>query len=393
MQGSCPGSHTLRLLYALCWVFQSWIWHLPPQVPPLSLPVRLLPCSVGDSLLPGWGPDLPGGQPAWTSCQACGADQVGLWRDGRQQLQPGLELAGITSDQLNATVQELLDRTGGSSNGAEAGTATCRNCPAGAQCPGAAVLVPRSGWWHSAANSTAFHRCPFPAACGAKGGSEALWNGRLSANGTGVPTTLSQSDPRSRALAACQAAWYASGWRPGLGVVAEAAVQGMLGPTAAAIVGVNISGGDGGGNLPCLLWYEPILLADSAVAANGDRTVRPRARRVLQAGAQQASSDRNEARYMDSQPVRQAWEALSYTQLQCAEGYTGNLCAACQPGHYLQPGFECEECPGVGRTVLLGTLAFVGSVGLVLFTAAVNLAQDEADSEQEAAPAADVVKV
>ncbi len=323
---------------------------------------------------------------------------MGLWRDGRQQLQPGLELAEIASDQLNATVQELLDRSG-SSNGAGAGTATCRNCPAGALCPGGAVLVPQPGWWHSAANSTAFHRCPFPAACGA-GDDDGLWEGRPSANGSGVPATLSQSDPRSRALAACQAAWYASGWRPGLGVMVAAAARGLLGPWTVGTVGAN-SSGDHGGDPPCLLWYEPSLLADSAVAANGDGAVRPR---VLQAGTLEAASNRT-ANAADSHLVQQAWEALSYTQLQCAEGYTGNLCAACQPGHYLQPGFECEECPGVGRTVLLGTLAFVGSVGLVLVTAAVDLGQgrdrpDEGHAKgpakrlwSEEAPPAEILKV
>ncbi len=381
-----------------------------PQVPPLSLPVRLLPCSVGDSLLPGWGPDLPGGQPAWTSCQACGADQVGLWRDERQQLGTAAaaaaggsgdegggkwDAAGLTSDQLNATVQTLLVR-GLNGNGIGAGAATCRNCPAGAQCPGGAVLVPLPGFWHSAANSTALHRCPYPPACGEANDGESAgdtpWDSRASAAGTGVPAGLAQDRPRSRALAACQAAWYASSWRPGLWVVAGAAARGLLGQRAGAgaAAGNGSSGGQRQGpgeaqqeGLPCLLWYEPSLLEENnPAAAAAALSGAPRAR-VLQTspggtGGNSARSEQDSVQLGLQQQA--AWSNLSYTQLQCADGYTGNLCAACQPGYYLQPGFQCEQCPGVGRTVLLGLLAFAGSVGLVLLTAAANLGRKKAAS-------------
>ncbi len=398
---------------------------LPLQVPPLHIAVQLLPCSVGDSLLPGWGsPDLPGGLTPWTSCQACGADQVGLWLDNRQQLQAATgpeqgawDAGSVTSEQFNATVQALLGRGSG---GATAGAATCRNCPAGAQCPGGAVLVPLPGWWHSAANATAFHRCPFPAACGGAGSADrpsSSWQPFSAA--AHVPPTMAQASPRSRALAACQAAWYDSGWRPGLWVVAVAAARGLLGPWAGAGAPAALPpaalqearlGGPQGEDIPCLLWYEPNLLADSALAVNGHGSSgsrssvsqfaagaegragpSSRASRALHAGSQPGGPDG--ASKAQQQPPA-TWSGLSYTQLQCAEGYTGNLCAACQPGHYLQPGFECSPCPGVGRTLLLGLLAFGGSVALVLVVAAFSLGQQE-DSSSSAAtvPDADVVKV
>ncbi len=405
------------------------------QVRPLYVAVRLLPCSVGDSLVPGWGsPDLPGGMPPWTSCQACGADQVGLWRDERQQLRAAAGQAGqgawdvgnFTSEQLNATVQALLGRGGRSGGAGTVGAATCRNCPAGAQCPGGAVLVPQPGWWHSAANSTAIHRCPFPAACGGAGGADQPWFSRQSALAVaGVPPTMAQAHPRSRALASCQAAWYASGWRPGLWVVARVLGRGLLGrwagagpengsvalSPAALLTEGRLVGPQQEEDLPCLLWYEPSLLADSTVAADeggngssnssqhtvggGPTGASIRANRALQAGKTHGGND---AVSNDQQQQQQAvaWSGLSYMQLQCAEGYTGTLCAACQPGHYLQPGFECSPCPGVGRTLLLGLLAFAGSVGLVLVLAAFNLGQKEetdAGSGSKMPEAADVVKV
>ncbi|WIA37967.1 hypothetical protein OEZ86_001344 [Tetradesmus obliquus] len=43
--------------------------------------------------------------------------------------------------------------------------ALCQLCPAGADCPGGASIIPQPGWWHSAATSAQMHRCPDPAAC------------------------------------------------------------------------------------------------------------------------------------------------------------------------------------------------------------------------------------
>lgn len=43
--------------------------------------------------------------------------------------------------------------------------ASCDSCPAGATCPGRAVLLPLPGWWHSNARSAQIHRCPNPRGC------------------------------------------------------------------------------------------------------------------------------------------------------------------------------------------------------------------------------------
>lgn len=117
-------------------------------------------------------------------------------------------------------------------------------------------------------------------------------------------------------------------------------------------------------------------------------------RQILQGDAHPATSSRSHIDNAGSLLlIGQKWEALLYTQLQCAQGYTGTLCAACQPGYYQQPGFECAECPSVGRSVLLGLLAFVGGVGLVLVTAATNLVPTGPEGGQEGVSAANVVKV
>ncbi len=49
--------------------------------------------------------------------------------------------------------------------GADDAAATCKPCPPDADCPGGAVLVPRPGGWHSAANSTFVVLCPNGEAC------------------------------------------------------------------------------------------------------------------------------------------------------------------------------------------------------------------------------------
>ncbi|KAG2442785.1 hypothetical protein HXX76_002865 [Chlamydomonas incerta] len=74
----------------------------------------------------------------------------------------------------------------------------------------------------------------------------------------------------------------------------------------------------------------------------------------------------------------------------CAEGYTGNLCAACQPGYYGNAEFECSECPSTARTVSLAVLSFLGSVALVIYTAFTNLKENHAADDEAAEPADDV---
>ncbi len=330
-----------------------------PQVAPYTLTVELLPCSVGEALEPSSG--AQGTLASWTSCQPCGQEQLGLWRDMRPRLVPGGEFGqgnstSILQADMGAIVSGLVDR--GSND-----RATCRPCPAAAQCPGGAVMVPRPGHWHSAANSTRVHRCPYAPACGGRGADAeelATWQERLQqlqqqqANtqlaavgalaGTARSSAQSAGDPplgdvRSAVLAQCQGAWYASGWRPGAAVVAAARQRGALPPGSNSIARAASPNGT---VPPCLLWYEEDL-----TPSLGSETFAP----------------------------------LSYTQLQCAPSYTGNLCAACQPGYQAGVRFQCSSCPAVAQTAGIALLAFIGGVLVVLISTYANLYVDYTSEE------------
>ncbi|KAG2498218.1 hypothetical protein HYH03_003969 [Edaphochlamys debaryana] len=91
-------------------------------------------------------------------------------------------------------------------------------------------------------------------------------------------------------------------------------------------------------------------------------------------------------------------DPTAYTQQLCANGYTGNLCAACEPGYTGSLDFECTECPAVARTVCLGLLAFLGSVFIITYGAMANFGegtrQQQEEGPQDEGPAAgDVLKV
>jgi hypothetical protein len=74
--------------------------------------------------------------------------------------------------------------------------------------------------------------------------------------------------------------------------------------------------------------------------------------------------------------------ALSYAQSQCAEGYTGLLCASCQPGSFLTPTFQCRACHSVAQTAVLSVLQLLFTVAVILYTVGAN-ARDAADDDGE----------
>ncbi len=376
-------SHTGRLILmastAIC------VFPLFSQVEILAVGVELLPCAVGEALEPS--SSSQGALASWTSCQPCGQEQLGLWRDTRPRLSAvrsnssssnSGSLEDVQSD-MAMIVEQLLDRA----NSKRA--AVCRTCPPMAQCPGGAVVVPLPGWWHSAANSTAMHRCPYAPACGrgAKEEQVSVWTQRqqyyeihaqANANASTVATAQDSipfgSDARSAALAWCQAEWYASSWLPGAAVVA-AAVSDRLLPEGLDTAGISdVVGLPSGINMPalspstnstaaaappCLLWYDAALTPGLDPAA---------------------------------------FDVLSYTQLQCAVSYTGNLCAACEPGYYGGARFQCADCATVLRTACLGLLAFLGSFIVVLVTAYATLLVDyTAFATERVAGSAELLKV
>ncbi|KAG2489780.1 hypothetical protein HYH03_011730 [Edaphochlamys debaryana] len=59
---------------------------------------------------------------------------------------------------------------------------------------------------------------------------------------------------------------------------------------------------------------------------------------------------------------------LHATAVRRVQGYTGRLCAACTPGHYIDSDFQCNPCPSVPQTVGLGLVAILFSMAVVLYT-------------------------
>ncbi|PNH07024.1 hypothetical protein TSOC_006527 [Tetrabaena socialis] len=97
------------------------------SVRPLNVSISVPPCRVGE--VPRDGGYL---------CEACDPLTYSLWQD----------------------TDPLVDCAYPADGGSD-----CLPCPLNADCPGGAVLVPASGAWHSAANSTSFVQCPNSQAC------------------------------------------------------------------------------------------------------------------------------------------------------------------------------------------------------------------------------------
>ncbi|KAG2497692.1 hypothetical protein HYH03_004429 [Edaphochlamys debaryana] len=110
----------------------------------VSCPVTILPCDLGDELLPG-----PENREAHTGCQACRQRQYSLWVDPRSPTEPAA--SSFANEPLRKTV---LDSVG-----------SCAICPNNAYCAGGFTLAPDPGYWVSALGGVQVHRCFTPAAC------------------------------------------------------------------------------------------------------------------------------------------------------------------------------------------------------------------------------------
>ncbi|KAG2433877.1 hypothetical protein HXX76_008230 [Chlamydomonas incerta] len=100
-------------------------------------------------------------------------------------------------------------------------------------------------------------------------------------------------------------------------------------------------------------------------------------------------------------PACAVWGAVSsdaagsYMQQQCAEGYTGNLCAVCQTGYTPNLDFACEPCAPQSRTLGIAFMSLVFNTAVVVYVAATSLGEEsdegdgaakEAGGEQQADP-------
>lgn len=58
----------------------------------------------------------------------------------------------------------------------------------------------------------------------------------------------------------------------------------------------------------------------------------------------------------------------NYMELQCATGYTGNLCAGCAKGYGLIWSGSCRKCPPVGLNTIFYILSYLLTLALLLIT-------------------------
>ncbi|KAG2433150.1 hypothetical protein HYH02_012694 [Chlamydomonas schloesseri] len=322
------------------------------KVAPLRQPVLLLPCGLGERLDASRATAL---SPSWTACTACPSEQFGLWVDSRP-LTPSSPQSAAGATTTTPSVGGPTDGTSGGNvvpwpsasklawvREATMAAAQCRNCPDHTVCPGGAVMVPQPGYWHSAANSTAVHRCPKPQACrwpesdaptaGTSISLGSFLRFSLSSNHVAAAqepiaanTSTAAADRRSRALLQCQQQWYAS--RPA-GWPTLTALQ-----TAAVLAASNSS--------------------STAVGTGGSAAAKDLASACFLWGLSEA-------------------DPRSYMQLQCAPGYTGPLCGACQPGYFLTSDLSCAQCLSVSATAVLVTLAMLANTAFIMYTAVTNL--------------------
>ncbi|KXZ50639.1 hypothetical protein GPECTOR_15g323 [Gonium pectorale] len=330
-----PGNYSLRFIF-------SGEDTLGVQVAPLEVPVKLHLCAVGETL------DLTvadkESHASWTACKACPTNEYGLWNDSRPSLDSGTFNNGSYLNVLqlmgNLTERVIKEELAG-----------CQACPQHAECPGGAVVVPKPGYWHSAPNSTLMHSCPNQLACGRD--VRSFWQAN---------TTAVYNSRRSAHLIACQQEWYKSD-PPGSTVLLE----------WAKLNNITVSSED---EVIDDYFYPPMPPAPP---------IPPPPPPI---------------NYMDERTnvseICLLWNDLwagnmslddpnSYMQQQCAPGYTGNLCAACVEGFYIDSEFNCKLCPSIARTVGLGILSFFSNILLVLFTAITNFAEGFDDDK----PAAD----
>ncbi|GLI63810.1 hypothetical protein VaNZ11_006907 [Volvox africanus] len=348
-----PGKYVLEVTAV---IDESSVNSTLPEISPLKIGVELLPCEVGSELVKGDGNGY--------SCSACRRDRVGLWTDRRPPLS---KLPSHGNNLTNLMNSMYVDLTIGAADGDEESScpSCCQACPTNAICPGGALLLPAPGYWHSAPNSPRMHRCPQPAACGkvesfgdALDGfwDKALLRFNLSSNGLGpLPTVTFNStiiavdnlsvialrkDNRSLLLTVCQL-WSYETFPPNRDNVLQQQYK---------IPRLTMEE-----ELPCVLFKDdPSTSSTRPQGSSGNR---------------------------------------SYLQLQCATGYTGHLCAACLPGYSLSVDFSCMKCPSLARTIVVGLLAFWGTVALILFTTFSNMSLTRSETmEAEEFSSLDLLK-
>ncbi|KAG2448430.1 hypothetical protein HYH02_006322 [Chlamydomonas schloesseri] len=301
-------------------------------ITPLHVELELLPCDQGETLDTGMT-SQPGALPTWLSCTACDVKAVGLWRDSRPLLQ---SLTNLTAPAFLHEISQLAQST-------LRDEGACLACPEDANCEGGPVLVPKQGYWHSAPDSALFHECPQASACG-DGSAMGHWEELMEGVGVQHANTPDQQQPADDLDA--RSAWLARCQEDGYALLSQ--LQARTGLQSA-----NLSLQE---------------LQDAAVAAYGLGDISSSTTGGPVCRMFGLAADNN----------------ASYMQQQCAPGYTGTLCAACQARYFINSEWECKRCPPLARTIGLAIVAFLASVALVLYTTFTNAKENFGEDDEDA---------
>ncbi|GIL61099.1 hypothetical protein Vafri_15500, partial [Volvox africanus] len=263
-------------------------------VEPLVINITVPPCSIGE---------VP--RDDGYVCQKCDQRSFSLWQD--------------TEDLLDCRYPNLKD-------------ITCYPCPDGAECLGGAVLVPRQGFWHSAANSTFMNACPNPQAC------------------------RDGDDDAQDILVACQEWWYSLPQ----GFDYQGFVDSVLSGNTSSLI--NSAWAARSQNDAAIAAASAINLADPSLCV------------------------------LWGLPYD---HPASYMQKQCTEGYKGHLCAICANDDGVirasNGDFECNECFSRSTSITIAVLGFVANVLTVLITILLTFMTDY--TEEEDMGVGDLLKV
>ncbi|KAG2491393.1 hypothetical protein HYH03_010184 [Edaphochlamys debaryana] len=342
------------------------------KIAPSVLPFTLRPCGAGELVDLGAGGSSLSGRAALNRlqlavCSPCPLRQVGLAADPR----PSLPLDPATWPR-ETSLEALLEDLGLSLVKA---AAVCSGCPPDAACPGGGVVVPRSGFWHASPTSLALHPCLNAAACQAvdlsrvghplvgvaEGGKCQAFNSSSSNSSTSssvakrVVESLGICDARTAQLAECQHYMAADLYDIS---------QGGNTTLTMFLANLNSSCGMGG------------LAANSNTS--GGPALSSTSRRVLAADAVTVNATATSAL---AATAAVALARGAYLQLQCAQGYTGNLCAACEPGYSIDSEWACKRCsPTQSRNVGIGVIGFLINIIVILYTVFKNLQPPEEET-------------
>lgn len=189
-----------------------------------------------------------------------------------------------------------------------------------------------SGYWHSGPDSPKLHRCPFQPACGNPAGGSGTgdrWPADAAAAAAMAPAAVVVLNSSSTQTLLPLSGSSSSGSSSLFGVLAQSSLESPRSQWLARCQLLGYLQVSGGAN------SNSSTDANSTAAAMLKGCTEWRQQQV----AAEAAAGGAEA--VGSSGSSSGAAVAPYQQLQCAEGYTGNLCGACSPGYFLNSEQQC----------------------------------------------------